>query len=1318
MEIKRRRWWTWALSTAAALVVLAATLSLLFRLAVDAVPGYREKLQSLVTQAAGHPTRIGSMALTWQRLRPSLDLRDVALLDDQGQPLLHLARLRLGFGLRRLLKADWTPGAIEIYGLELEADVDALGRWSMRGFSGGAGHQLSDEEIRRIASLDRVRLRDCRLLLHDPQVDRQVIIVGIDDVEVRRMEQRFMLTARLQPPPQLAATATATATVSGDPARPDSLQGSWNLLLADIHGWPWLAGSLGSGVQLNMQQAQLRLSGRIESGRIAEVDASASAAAVAAQHGKDTLAQVTQLQLELAAWPEPDAWRTDIRKLALVGARGLAEAQGHFHYAMTAQGIQLDAGADGLRLDDLAPWLALWKGLPPDAARLRDLRGDVHDLALHYETAATAQPGAAAAPGRYSVQVRLQGAGLAADPAQPGFSGLDGTVEADQDGGHLHLRQTALVLQLPKAFQQPVPVTALSGDFGWKRNDPGTAAGWRIDAPQFDWKALGSEGHGQISLLLPSQAEAAPTLQLSADFAAEDPVLMKPWMPNDWGAGTRAWLNRALLHGHLPQGHLEIDGSLADFPFVDKPSGHWLLDLSVADGVLSYAPGWPQAEKLQAQLHFHGRSLQISSSGAQVAGNTVDHIEAQIPDFHEGHLTVDGSTAGEASRYYALLRDSPISHKLENLLSTTDPAGPLAADLHLEMLLNQDNPPVYVSGKVRPEGGSLKVRGIDPPVRALHGSLAFDDHGITSDGLSGELYGVTLSATIHPEAESPEGVVLVQTDAPVQAADGLLATYLPDWLLQRLSGTAHLAARLPLEGPRAGEITLSSDLRGVAVRMPQPLTKAAADSMPLSVTVSDGTAGAADALLVSIDAGDRLGAALRFVRPAKPANADLLTRGVEIRVGPGNMPRAEGDGILVRGAPAQMDVAAWIELLGAVAPGDGSTSTGPSAAHVDSTGLALRGFDLTPQQVVYGGATLLQPHLVGSPRPDGWSVRLDGANAQGSIDYSRAGGGRVIARLQKLQLQALAPPAQPADAAAASAPFDPVQAPLLDLACDSLKIGAADLGRLNLLTSRIAGGQSLDQFKLEGGILQTNTRGTWLRRNGSSYADLSFEFNSSDLGTVLQALGYADTMDAKRSTFSGTLSWPQSPDGLDLAQARGTLSLAVEKGTLRSIDQRGAGRVLGLLNLYALPRRLTFDFHDVVSKGLGFDKLSGSFKLADGQAQSDDLQLVSPAMKMEISGRIGLAARDYDQKITVHPDLATEVIVGATLVNPIAGGVALLAEEVFNKPFNKLSQFSYHVTGSWDNPQVNGAETKDAPKANAPPPAAPVPAVSPPPDAG
>jgi len=1304
VDRRRRRWWTWGLSIAAGLVVLAATLSLSFRLVMDAVPGYRDKLQDRVSQAAGHPTRIGAVALTWQGFQPSLDLRDVALLDEQGKPLLQATRLRLGFSLRRLLGSDWMPGSIEIQGLALEADVDALGHWTLRGLGGGEGGDSG--QLRRLSQLDRVRLRNCRLVVHDLQLGRQPFEVGLSDAELRQRDGRWRLSAQLLPPAELAGGAGASAELAGDPGDPRSWQGDWTVQVRDIRGWPWLAGSFGPGVRLDLQQARLRLDGHIEAGRITEVRAQGEAAVIAALRGQEVLARLAQLQVEVAARPEADAWNAEVRRFGAAGARGAWNAQGHFRYAVNPQGAGLDLAADGLRLDDLVPWAALWKDLPPAAARLRDVRGDVHDLALHYEQ----PPGAGQAP-RYQLRTRLAAAGLEGSAAQPGFTGLDATVEADQDGGRLSLQQAAVQLQLPEVFEQPLPVAALSGEFGWK-HEP---AGWRIAAPAFEWKALGISGHGGFGLLLPDQAETPPDLQLTVDFTAEDVLVLKSYMPKDWGKGTRDWLTRALQHGRVPKGHLQLDGPLPDYPYVEKPTGHWILDLQVADATLAYAPGWPQAEKLQAQLAFRGHGLSISASGAQIAGNAVDHIEAQIPDFRAARLLVDGSTHGDAAKYYGLLRDSPLSRKLASLLAQTDAAGPAAVDLHLEIPLDVDDPPVQVKGKARFDGGTVKVRALDQPVTALRGTLEFDEDGVSSDGLSAQLYGNALAATIRREAESPDGVLLAQTDAPVAAAGGLFAAYLPDWLWHRLDGTAHLNARLPFAGPRSGQLEISSDLRGVAARLPAPVAKAAGDSLPLRITVGEGGSGKtteADALRVRIDGGDRFGVALRFARSGKPPADSLATRSVEVRLGAGEMPRGDADGVFVSGAPQELVIGDWSGLMDdidAAAP-----AAAPAPAVAAPPALAFRGADLRPQRLIYRAAALEQAHLVARPAPDGWTVQLDGANVQGHIDYSRAGGGKVQARLLRLQLQPLssAPAEEPAVPEPPGPPFDPTGAAVLDLESEALKLGDVDLGRFGLLTSRVAGGQTMDVFKLAGGQLQANARGTWLRRNGSSYGDLSFEISGSDLGAVLHALGYAETMDGRITRFSGALTWPQEPKGLELAQARGTIALAVDKGVLNAVKP-GAGRVLGLLNLYALPKRLlTLDFHDVTAKGLGFDHLSGSFTLGDGQASTSDLVVEAPALKMQMAGRIGLAAHDYDEKITVYPNVTTGVTVGATLIGgPIAGGVALLAQEVFGKPFNALSKFSYHVTGSWDNPQVHAGEKQELEKpAPAAPSAVPAPA--------
>ena len=222
---------------------------------------------------------------------------------------------------------------------------------------------------------------------------------------------------------------------------------------------------------------------------------------------------------------------------------------------------------------------------------------------------------------------------------------------------------------------------------------------------------------------------------------------------------------------------------------------------------------------------------------------------------------------------------------------------------------------------------------------------------------------------------------------------------------------------------------------------------------------------------------------------------------------------------------------------------------------------------------------------------------------------------------------------------------------------------------------------------------------------GSS-ADLKFDLRSDAIDEVLRVFGYTPNLVAKASHFSGAVAWPRVPAGLELSQAVGSIDIALERGSLKAVEP-GAGRVLGLVNLYALPRRLLFDFRDVVSEGLGFDELKGSFKLAEGDAVTDNLDIDGPSLKVQMRGRIGLAARDYDQKVTVFPDLSTGVTVGAALLGgPIAGGILLVAQQLFDKPFNQLGKFSYRVTGSWDDPTVIKSGEAALPAATVPVPAA------------
>ena len=144
----------------------------------------------------------------------------------------------------------------------------------------------------------------------------------------------------------------------------------------------------------------------------------------------------------------------------------------------------------------------------------------------------------------------------------------------------------------------------------------------------------------------------------------------------------------------------------------------------------------------------------------------------------------------------------------------------------------------------------------------------------------------------------------------------------------------------------------------------------------------------------------------------------------------------------------------------------------------------------------------------------------------------------------------------------------------------------------------------------------------------------------------------------------------------------------MDNGTLQAVEP-GAGRVLGLVNFYALPRRLTLNFRDVLGEGLAFDSIGGEFQLGDGQAVTQDLSIDAPSLRMETRGRIGLAAKDYDQRVTVYPDVSAGVTLASALLGgPALGALMLIAQEILDKPLDQATQLSYHLGGTWDNPKV------------------------------
>ena len=222
-------------------------------------------------------------------------------------------------------------------------------------------------------------------------------------------------------------------------------------------------------------------------------------------------------------------------------------------------------------------------------------------------------------------------------------------------------------------------------------------------------------------------------------------------------------------------------------------------------------------------------------------------------------------------------------------------------------------------------------------------------------------------------------------------------------------------------------------------------------------------------------------------------------------------------------------------------------------------------------------------------------------------------------------------------------------------------------------------------LQIDSETLSVNGSGSWQPRRGTQ---LSLDYRSDDTGEMLRSLGFASVIRKGKLKGDATLQWPGSPQDFSLSSLRGDLKLRIDDGIIDEA-RPGAGKLLGILSLQALPRRLFLDFRDVAEEGLHFNRLRAELKLADGNAHTSELSIDSHPAQILISGRTGLIARDFDQEMIVVPKVSDTVsVAGALTMGPQVGAILLVLQKIFKRDIDAATMRQYHIGGSWEKPEL------------------------------
>lgn len=1337
---------------------------------VPRIGEFRPQLESVASRALGVPVRIGQITARSGGLIPSFELRDVTLLDVQGREALRLPQVLAavspsslwGLGFEQLyidrpeLDIHRTlDGKVYVAGLDVSLDPGESGSTIANWFFSQAEFVIRGGTVRWTDDMRRapvLALTQVDWTSRNPGLRH---LMRLDATPPAEWGERFSLRGVFREPlwsgdagqwrrwtGQLYAefarvdAAEVKRYASLDSLGIDLRAGSGALRAwADVAGGQITGGTadlalLGVDAQLGRALQPLALqtvSGRVAGRQFAGgFDFSTEALQFRTRDGLQWPGGNVSLVYSAAEGRSPargefKADKLDLAALALIAGRLPLGAATHASLASLSPSGLMDV------ID------ARWQG-PIDAPHTYAAKGRVTQLAMAAQTAGE---------GRQN---------------RPGVRGAAVDFDLTQQGGSAKVRIANGDISLPGIFEEArVPLDSFSADTQWKLNGP------KIDVQlrNMVFANADAQGGAQASwqtadAAVPAAGSGVPdrrfpgVLDLQGSLSRGNAAQVHRYLPLILPSTVRHYVRDAVTEGALSDVRFKVKGNLAEMPFSDPKKGEFRVSARVSKTGFAYVPrsvqpkdanAWPALKDLDGELVFDRASMQVNAATGGVAGFPglrVVKADARIPDLmHAATVQVSAELKGPLAEAVGVVNTSPLSGITDRALASTVAAGPADYKLSLSLPL-ADVEKSRVQGSVTLAGNDMRFAPNTPQLTRARGVVSFSESGFAISGGQARLLGgdVRLEGGTRQVAagqaraatgtmEFPGAAVVIRAQGTL-SAEGLRQAReldLASRLANSASGSTAYTASL---GFRRGatEISVASNLQGMALSLPVPLSKSADSVLPVrfeNTVLRGGGTGLPMQDQISLTLG-RLASVL-YVRDISGAEPRVLRGGIAIGLEPGESTPMPDTGVAANINLASFDLDAWEKVMALgpavpspAAPGERLTPASAMLSYLPTT-MAIRA-----RELVLEGRKLNNVVLGGSRDGLTWRANIDATELNGYVEFRQPGGagaGRLYGRLSRLSLgQGTASEVE------AILNEQPASIPALDIVVEDLELRGKKLGRVEI----DAVNRGAATVAREGGVREwrlnklnvivpeatLTATGNWVAVSAQQPVSggaraaaerrrtvMNFKLDIADSGELLKRFGMNDVIRRGKGKLEGQIAWIGSPLSLDYPSLSGQFNVNVASGQFLKADP-GMAKLLGVLSLQALPRRLTLDFRDVFSEGFSFDFVRGDVNISQGLASTNNLQMkgVNAAVLME--GSADIAKETQDLRVVVVPEInAGTASLIATVINPAIGLGTFLAQYFLRRPLSEAATQEFHIDGTWTNPKITKVDRRAASEAKA-----------------
>ncbi len=214
-----------------------------------------------------------------------------------------------------------------------------------------------------------------------------------------------------------------------------------------------------------------------------------------------------------------------------------------------------------------------------------------------------------------------------------------------------------------------------------------------------------------------------------------------------------------------------------------------------------------------------------------IAGVTLQDVNGRIDNLSDhGRLEIDGGASGAVQGFLRYMAASPVREWTAHVADNARAQGNGELKLKLDMpLANADA--TRVDGSFRFPGNDVMLNAQMPQLGGASGVIAFNEHGFQLENMRARFLGGEVRIG---GGSQPDGSVRVTANGSVTgagmreaAAGSSLAA-----LAARLDGSTGYSAVFSSRDKQT-QVQVSSELNGMAIGLPAPLAKSAAQDMPL-----------------------------------------------------------------------------------------------------------------------------------------------------------------------------------------------------------------------------------------------------------------------------------------------------------------------------------------------------------------------------------------------------------------------------------------------------------------------------------------------------